>query len=97
MDNAEFHPGDIIQIRYRGGEPERYVIISERTGTNEWHNAYSLETGVTDMIQLLRGGGYTIRKLKKTEELMLEVQKIMADHIANYCDSFNKVTGLLKG
>lgn len=95
MSDGEFHPGDIVQLKYRGGHPERYVVTSERTGTNEWHYAYNLADGTVGLVQLLRGCGTTIRKLKKNDALILEVKTAMAAHLDNYCQVHSNVSNLL--
>lgn len=92
---SEFKTGDIVQVRFRGGKPERYVLTSDSTGACEWHTAYNIDTDTAGMVQLLRGSGTTVRKLKKTDALLTEVKTVMVDHMTKYCERQNYVNGLL--
>lgn len=93
--HTEFKIGDIVQVRINRGSPERYVLISEGMGDSEWHRAYSLDKGTVGVVQLLRDNGCTIRKLKKTDDLLAEVRTVMANHMSQYCEQWNHVAGLL--
>lgn len=92
---SEFKPGDVVQVRFRRGKPERYILTSPSTGACEWHTAYSLDTGTVGMVQLLRSGDTTVRKLKKDDALLTEVRTAMANHMSQFCERWNYVAGLL--